>query len=713
MRTIKSALLFLVCLVMISSTKGQTQDENVAEPKDKNVAEPVVFTINGKQKVYLGEFERQFLKNLNLNEKKVTAKDIDDYLKLYVKFKLKIQDAVDAGKDTSSSYRQELAMYREQLARNYLYDRSVTQGLIDEAYIRMQSEVKVSHILIMCSRDASEADVAKATKRINEVYNALKRNPSPENFADYAKTDSDDPGTKNSGGSLGYMTAMQVVYEFENQAYKTQIGQISEPFRTDFGFHIIRVEDVRKNPGDIKVKHILIRVGQNSDNTNEAAKQKIEEILAKIKNKAATFEEMAKTYSEDFNSRYNGGDLDWVNTTQFVGDVDRQGWIQKAYELKNAGDITEPFRTGFGWHLLQKIAVRPVGSYEQMKVSLKNQVQQNQRSQISVDALVDKVKKEENFKLNQDALNFLIQSLDSNYTNGNFKIEMLPAKYVVNSVNPTTKKKEKTEFDFLKMEMFNFANESYTVEDFAIRLVGGKKKITSTIKESVETKLNTWVNDLCVNYQNNHLEEKSVEFRDIYQEYREGILMFNRMQEKVWDKANNDSVGLVNYFAKHNKEYTWADRFNVEVYYCVDEKMMKQVLKQVKKGIPADSLKRMHTTNGRGRLDFDYRIGKYQSSDTFLFPQKKVLYNIFNTPEYKTAKNKVFKMGLVGNDYVVLKVKEFLPAGLKNLDETRGPVASKYQEELEVLWLGELESKYPVEVNQAALESFKVKLGAK
>jgi peptidyl-prolyl cis-trans isomerase SurA len=133
MKSIKSALLFLVCLVMISSTKAQTRDENVAEP--------VVFTINGKQKVYLGEFERQFLKNLNLNEKKVTSKDIDDYLKLYVKFKLKIQDASDAGKDTAAAYKQELAMYREQLSRNYLYDRAVTQGLIEEAYLRLQSEI--------------------------------------------------------------------------------------------------------------------------------------------------------------------------------------------------------------------------------------------------------------------------------------------------------------------------------------------------------------------------------------------------------------------------------------------------------------------------------------------------------------------------------------------------------------------------------------------
>jgi len=348
-----------------------------------------------------------------------------------------------------------------------------------------------------------------------------------------------------------------------------------------------------------------------------------------------------------------------------------------------------------------------------MKVQLKNQVQQNQRSQISVDSLITKVKKQENYKLNQVALAFLMQSLDSNFMNGAFKLEMLPKKYTQKEKNEKTKKEVVKEFDFLQMELFNLANESYTVEDFAVRLVNGKKKISGSKKEAVESKLNAWVNDLCVNYQNTHLEEKSVEFRDIYQEYREGILMFNRMQEKVWDKANNDSVGLVEYFKKHNKEYTWNDRFHVEAYYCVDEKMMKQVFKQVKKGIPADSLKRMHTSNGRGRLDFDYRIGKYQSTDTFLFPQKKVLYNIFNTPEYRTAKNKVFKMGLVGNDYVVLKVREFLPAGLKSLDETRGPVASKYQEELEVLWLNELEAKYPVDINQSTIDMFKSKLGAK
>ena len=186
--------------------------------------------------------------------------------------------------------------------------------------------------------------------------------------------------------------------------------------------------------------------------------------------------------------------------------------------------------------------------------------------------------------------------------------------------------------------------------------------------------------------------------------------MFNRMQEKVWDRANNDSVGLAKYFDQHKGEYTWGDRFNVEVYYCSSEKMSKQVMKQAKKGISADSMKKIHTKVKQ--LDFDYRIGKYQATDTYLFPQPDVLNKIFATPDYKTAKNKIFNLGQFQNDYVVVKVKEFMPAGPKLLDETRGPVASKYQEELETQWLKELESKYNISIDETVIAAFKQKIGA-
>lgn len=677
-----------------------TNDEWIFTVESKNGQKPIV--------VSQGEFERQFLKNLNLKEKPVTAQDIDEYLKLYIRFKMKIQDAVESGKDTLEDYKQELAMYRDQLAKNYLYDRNVTQQLIEEAYDRMKSEVKVSHILMACQRNANQALVDKVTKRMNEIHAALLRNPSKDNFAQFAASDSEDPGTKNSGGNLGYLTALQVVYEFENEVYNTPVGGISKVFRTDFGFHILRVEDKRPNPGDIKLRHILVRTGANSNHSVEEGEKMIREIFEKIKSGQETFESMARLHSEDYSSKYNGGIVDWVNTTQFIGDLERQMWVGKAFELKKDGDYTEVFKTNYGWHILQREGVRPLSSFDQMKPTLKTKVQQNQRSQISVDALVKRIKLDDGFKINSvdganvyNAIKLPVISLmmkDSAVYKGSVNYESLPENITISKRN----------FKYRDLVLVQLGGEDHTVDEFVTHLIANKKPINTTADVYVDDRFNEWVSNVCVSYQNEHLEEKSVEFRDIYQEYREGILMFNRMQEKVWNKANMDSVGLEKYYQQHVSEYQWDNRFHVEFYFSVDDKMNKKVLKQVKKGISPEEIKKEHTQ--KALLDFNYRIGKYQLSDTALFPQRKALSRVFADEKMKKAKNKVFNLGKIGDDWVVVKVKEFLPAGPKTLEETRGPVASKYQEELEKMWIQELESKYSVKVNTEAVNNIKGKL---
>lgn len=322
------------CLILCSvSAQNEKRNSDGDVNLSVQVPKPFVFSIN-QDKVYADEFERQFLKNINLKEDPISAKDIRSYLDLYIKFKLKVQDAKDAGLDTATAYLQELQMYRDQLARNYLYDRAVTESLIKEAYDRLKYEVRVSHILVLVSPDASEADKKKALDKIEEMHGKLMRNPTVENFGDMARNESEDAGTKSSGGDLGYMTALQVVYEFENQAYNTAVGGISSVFKTEFGYHILLVTDKRANRGDIKVNHILVRVMNKDENSDTEARKKIDEIAANMAAGKETFENMAKTYSEDYNSRYNGGAMDYINTAQFVGDIDRQYWADQAFTLK-------------------------------------------------------------------------------------------------------------------------------------------------------------------------------------------------------------------------------------------------------------------------------------------------------------------------------------------------------------------------------------------
>ena len=666
----------------------------------------VVFVVNPAvanqmgQEVTYGEFKRQFLKNINLDERQVTAAEIDEYLQLYIRFKLKIQDAVESGQSENSAYLQELGMYREQLARNYLYDRQVTADLIEEAYDRMRSEVRVSHILIACPRGASAQTEAQAKGRMEEIYQQLRRNNTAENFASMAETNSDDPGTKSAGGDLGWMTAMQVVYEFENYAYNTPVGDISPVFRTDFGYHVLRVTAKRPNRGDVKVRHILIRVTAPGEEYDDAALKKMEEIRNQIVSGQASFEEMARNYSEDYNSRYNGGIMDYVNTTQYIGDPDRQLWVDKAFSMTEKGEISSVFRTNYGYHLLQLVDVRPMASFDQMRSSLKQQVQQNARSKVSIDALVEKVKRENNFTENPQAYQAFLSVLDSSFLNGSFDMDALPKSY-------DNKGKR---FNLLDMELFRLGNESYTVEDFALFIQNNRRAMNSGKAEAFASEYQQWVSESCVANQNEHLEERSEEFRDIYQEYREGILMFNRMQQLVWDRANNDSAGLAQYFAEHRDAYRWDDRYHVDIYYCSDAKMMKTVAKQVKKGVQADSLLRMHTRNNP--LGFNYRMGYYQWSDTGLVPNPAVLNTLFSNSAYKSQTGLV-KLNQVGEDWILVNIHGFLPAGPKALSECRGPVTSRYQEELERRWMDELENRYEVSINYESVEALKKELNAR
>lgn len=699
----------LICLLSaVFTLSAWSQSNPSANPSLPMMGDPnsVIFTVAGKQEVTLDEFERQFLKNLNLKEKTVTAEDIDTYLGLYVRFKLKIQDAFDAGKDSSEAYKRELSMYREQLARNYLYDRSVTDKLIKEAYDRMLSEMNVSHILIRCDRSADPSKVDAITKRMTEIKKALERDPSEKNFSDLASSDSEDPGSKSTGGALGYLTALQVVYEFENAAYETPVGGISEVFRTDFGFHILRVNAKRANLGEVKARHILIRTGTNAAQSPEEAEKMANEIYAKIK-AGESFEEMAKKHSEDFSSKYSGGTMNALTVTQFVGDIERQIWAEKAFNLTQVNEVTEPFRTNFGWHLLQLVEKKPLKTFDEMKVGLRTKVQQNQRSQIGIDSLVVKIKRDDRFVESPTLLESLVKLLekDSGFIKGKFDALALPEEL---SINENGKKINIQLFD---AALFQIANQAYTVEQFAGRLATQKRKIEGSVNDYVREAYGAWVQEACVSYQNEHLEEKSPEFRYIYKEYREGILMFNRMQEMVWDRANKDSVGLAAYFNTHIGDYQWENRFHAAFFFCSNKKMMNQVAKQVKNGLSLDSIRKIHTA--KSQLDYSYRFGKYQLSDTFLFPQKDPLKMLFAEEKYKAKKNKIYKLGQVGADFVVVQVYDYLPTGPKLLEETRGPVASKYQEILEQRWISDLESRYPVNINRESVDAFKAKMNVK
>lgn len=702
----KSFLVMGLMLPMSLYSQGSGTSSLPKAPVNKEVFK--VKSANGESIVVeTDEFKRQFLKNSNLRQKPATEADIKEHLDLYIKFKEKVLDAHLAGLDTNKAYLKELAMYREQLAKNFLYDRNVTEALIQEAYDRMKYEVKVSHILILVSPEDGEAKQKAAKNRIDNIYNKLMRNPSAENFAELAKVESEDPGSNLQGGSLGYMTALQVVYEFENQAYNTPVGGISPVFKTEFGYHILRVEDKRLNKGDIKMNHIMIRVTGKDENSDLEAKKRIDEIYQKIIKGEEGFPTMAQNYSEDYSSRYNSGAMDYVKVTQYLGDLDRQMWVDQGMALAKDGDITAPFRTNSGYHILQRISVKPLGSYEQMKNYLKNEVQRNPRSRVSVDSLVSRIKRDNGYKFNKTAYDALLKNLDSNFVQGKFDANKLPAYYEV--VSGTGKTQKKTKYELAGMELFRIGNrpeielEIFDITDFTEWLKANNRSRAGSVADALQTAYKEYVDDIAIDFQDRYLDYFNEDFKDIYQEYREGILMFNRMQEVVWLKANTDTTGLKEFYNAQKGLYRWGKRIDVEVYFCKDDAMAKMVAKQVKKGISADSIRRFHTK--KSALDFSYKMGKYEKSDTFMFAPSRVLQVLFadyeNTTSPKYKKPGIYKLGLIGNQHVVVKIKGYLPEMDKTLDETRGPISSKYQEKLEKDWIESLNNRFQISINEA------------
>src|SRR5690554_3117785 len=356
-------------------------------------SDPVIITVND-QHITKSDFLRAYLKN-NDNPK-YDKESLDEYLDLYIKFKLKVAEAEALGYDTLPDLIKELNSHKDQLSHPYLIDTAKSNELINEAYERMQSEVRASHILVSVKPDASPSDTLKA---YNKALELKKRIDNGEDFADVA-AESDDPSAKTNKGDLGYFTAFQMVYPFETAAYTTPVGEISMPIRSSFGYHIIKVIDKRKARGTITTAHIMI-VSKKTDARSEIenAEKKINEIYEKLQ-QGEEFEKLARLYSDDSGSKSRGGQL------MPFGSGTNQRMVTEfedaAFALKNDGDYSEPFSTDYGLHIVKRLDFSPLGTLKELEPQIKQKITQGDRSKISEKTFISRLKEENSFKRSEE-----------------------------------------------------------------------------------------------------------------------------------------------------------------------------------------------------------------------------------------------------------------------------------------------------------------------
>ena len=345
---------FLVLLALLFSSNA-------------NQNEKVLMTI-GSEKVTVSEFQNIFQKNNDLEN--INKEELENYVDLFVKFKMKVLDAESISLDTSRKFINELNGYRKQLSRPYLTDKQAENKLLSEAYERTLKEVKVSHILILLDENALPKDTLSIFNKINLIRNKALNG---ESFDLLAKTYSEDPSAKINSGNLGYFSAFRMVYPFENAAYNTNVGEVSKPFRTRFGYKILKVTDKSESRGQVKVAHIMIEQKENANTKEiETATEKVNQLMDFF-NQGKTFDELVQ-FSDDNGTKNKGGELPWFGTGQMVPEFENA-----AFNLK-VGEISKPIKTNYGWHILKLIDKKNIEDFDAIKSELERKIKRDTRS---------------------------------------------------------------------------------------------------------------------------------------------------------------------------------------------------------------------------------------------------------------------------------------------------------------------------------------------
>lgn len=634
---------------------------------DSTMKDPILLSVGGDP-ITKSEFEAIYHKNNN--KEALTKEDLNEYLGLFVNFKLKVKAARDAGKDTLNAFKSELKGYRRQLAQPYLTDKEVNDKLIEEAYQRMNTDIRASHILFMLSPDALPKDTLTAYKKALSVREKIIIG---EDFETLARKYSEDPSATQNGGDLGYFTSMMMVYPFETAAYNTKVGEISMPVRTRFGYHLVKVTDKRAAQGQVRVAHIMVKINEkDSDTTLAKAESKINEIYQKVLT-GEDFGLLASQFSDDRTSGKNGGQLPWFGTGKMVPEFEKV-----AFSLQKEGEIAKPFKSSYGWHVVKLLEKKGQPAFDEVKTDLKQKVSKDSRSEVSKDAVISRIKKENNFSEDSKALDQFIAKVDTSYLDGRWSAASASS---------------------LNKKLFQLGTEVTNQKEFAEFLEQNQSKQSKdqVVEALVRKAYAYFMEQKIIAFEDARLEQKYPEFRLLMQEYRDGILLFEITDENVWSKALKDTAGLEEFYNSNKNNYLWETRVDAVIYKTANAKVAKSLRKLAAKrsssGMSVEEIK--NKINKKSQLNLQTEEGRFLKGDN----------DIVDGVEWTKglSADKLNSDGTV----TIVEITDVLAPTPKSISEARGLITADYQNFLEQQWIAKLKEKYEVVIYKDVLETVK------
>lgn len=582
------------------------------------------------------------------------------YLGLYIKFKLKVQAAKDMKLDTLPSLVADLHNFRDQIQSNYLIDKKELSKLDKEAFIRSQKDI---HAVYYFLPKANNVDSLKEIKEINELTTSLKSNKPDEEII--AKINA-----KNSANiqkvDLGYITVFNLPYKFENVVYGLKPGQISTAAATKKGWYIFKNAGERKAVGTITIAQILFAVPQGAaDEIKEHAKRLADSIYNALE-KGADFATLAKNFSDDRATFMNGGLMPEFGTAKYDSIFE-----DHAFALEKDGEISKPFETQFGYHIIKRISAQPIpesSDNETFMYHLKQEVLKDSRAQIAKE------------KFDKEIISLI--GLKTNIVNKEKLWDVTDSFLLRNktasagAVNAST-------------VLFSFNNNQKVKVSDWLQYLKNENPGHEANREEYPSLFSRFLNKSADANYASRLEKFNPAFKAQVDEFKEGNMLFEIMQRKVWGKASADTAGLKEFYNAHKEKYLWTRSAEAIIFSCSDKTVADNCIEKLKKGwdlkeIINENPSKIQADSGR------FELGQIPVVGRTAFSTGLITLPVINKNDGTAVFAKIIKL--------------YPDNQQRSFEDARGLVINDYQNYLEEKWVAQLKRKYPVKVNQKVLQ---------
>jgi peptidyl-prolyl cis-trans isomerase SurA len=699
----QTGICIIVSIVLLLSGNDLAFGQKKSTSKNvTGMASPTLIHTSNES-VSLQEFEGAYRRMNDKDPYQTTLDSLKDFLTLYADYKLKLQEAHELGIDKDPKILTEIEGYKKMLAGPFLLDKELTEPAVRKLYERRKYELSVIHFLAAFKNPNDPADTLraykKAMKALEKVNNGdalsvvamgdkyarfkedpravldqekVKRPDAPKDTNEWEG--SDDKLTAKVGGDIGYFTGGMTVRPFEDAAYSLSVGEMTKtPVRTRFGYHLMQLLDKHPRIGGVKVHHILVAMDRKAVMPADSMKyyRKADSLLQALRN-GADFEKVAKESSDDTFTKSKGGDMGYINREDRRTE---KSFDQVVYGLKD-GEMSGIVRTTFGYHIIRRDGTIPIKSYDEEKDQLKK-LYKNYYFNDDKALKMAEYRAQFGAKIDTPTLNVFMSRIDSSRTS-------LDSNWAT-KFTPGEKNLPLYEIGGEKVKILTFIDSLNAQPGYPLA------------RNSLLEQLGKTLDDRALALAAKDVEKKYPEFDQIMTDYKNGIILFELENQKVWSKVQPDSTKERAYYQEHKARYMWPERVDVSEIYLLSDSLAKVLYKRILDGENFDSLAKKYTE----RAGFKEKSGHWGLLQR---DENELSKKVFNFPVDDIKQPFEFQTG-----FSIVHINKRVPITQKTFEEARQEVASQYQDdlssELRVQWVSELRKKYKREIDSKLIES--------